>query len=141
MDQYSQRIVILDDEEIFSFSVEHYLNKAGFSQVKRFETSGEFYYHLNDGFVPDVLLLDHFLKDEIGLDILEKISQTHPDIKVIYLSAQKTAPIAVRALKLGAFAYQEKSITDIKEIIELIKSDEQMEFLAVDKDPKKTFEV
>ncbi|NVK65002.1 MAG: response regulator transcription factor [Flavobacteriales bacterium] len=130
MDLYSQRIAILDDEEIFSFSVEHYLNKAGFSNVKRFETSGEFYYHLNKGFVPDVLLLDHFLNDEIGLDILEKLNETHPDMKVVYLSAQKTAAIAVRALKLGAFAYQEKSVTDIKEIIELIKSDKRVEFLA-----------
>ncbi len=130
MDLYSQRIAILDDEEIFSFSVEHYLNKAGFSNVKRFETSGEFYYHLNEGFVPDVLLLDHFLNDEIGLDILEKLNETHPDMKVVYLSAQKTAAIAVRALKLGAFAYQEKSVTDIKEIIELIKSDKRVEFLA-----------
>ena len=129
MNPLSQRIVILDDEEIFSFSVQHYLKKAGFTDIKWFESSDEFYSHLKSGFVPDVLLLDHFLNDEIGLDLLENINKTHPQIKVIYLSAQKTANIAVRALKLGAFAYQEKSITDIKEIVELIKSDEPLGFL------------
>lgn len=133
MTHYSQRIVILDDEEIFSFSVQHYLKKEGFTDITRFESSDEFYFHLNAGFVPDILLLDHYLNDEIGLDILEKISQTHPEIKVIYLSAQKTATIAVRALKLGAFAYQEKSVTDIKEIIELIKSDSKLPFLNPDR--------
>ena len=67
------------------------------------------------------------------MDILEKIKAIVPSVKVIYLSAQKTASIAVRALKLGAFAYQEKSITDIKKIIELIKSEENAEFVSVNR--------
>jgi DNA-binding NtrC family response regulator len=122
MDTNSNRIFILDDEQIFSFSMEHYLKKAGFSDIHRFMTSKALFEKMHEQ--PDVLILDHFLNNEIGLDILEKIKQTHPNIKVIYISAQKTAAIAVRALKLGAFAYLEKSILDIQEIIELIKSEE-----------------
>ena len=129
MDTNSSRIFILDDEEIFSFSMEHYLKKAGFSDIHRFQTSEELHEKMHEQ--PDVLILDHFLNNEIGLDILEQIKQTHPEIKVIYLSAQKTAAIAVRALKLGAFAYLEKSITDIKEIIKLIKSEPNTEIQAL----------
>lgn len=129
MNYNSCRIFILDDEEIFSFSVEHYLRNAGFSDIHRFETSEELFANLNEH--PDVLILDHFLNNEIGLDILEKIKTIVPSVKVIYLSAQKTASIAVRALKLGAFAYQEKSITDIKKIIQLIKSEENAEFVSI----------
>lgn len=131
MNDNSSRIFILDDEEIFSFSIEHYLRNAGFSDIHRFETSEELFANLDAH--PDVLILDHFLNNEIGLDILEKIKAIVPSVKVIYLSAQKTASIAVRALKLGAFAYQEKSITDIKKIIELIKSEENAEFVSVNR--------
>ena len=100
----------------------HYLKKAGFSDIHLFQTSEALFEKMHEQ--PDVLILDHFLNNEIGLDILERIKNAHPEIKVIYLSAQKTAAIAIRALKLGAFAYQEKGITDIQEIVELIKSEE-----------------
>jgi DNA-binding NtrC family response regulator len=103
MNTHSHRIFILDDEEIFSFSIEHYLKKAGFSDIHRFTTSAELYDHMHLN--PDVLILDHFLDNELGLDVLENIKRSHAATKVIYLSAQKTASIAVRALKLGAFAY------------------------------------
>ena len=129
MNSNSPRIFILDDEQVFSFSIEHYLKKAGYSDVRRFETSAELFPNMSEN--PDVLILDHFLHNEIGLDILVKVKETHPALKVIYLSAQKTAAIAVRALKLGAFAYQEKSITDIEKIVELIQSEENIEFAAI----------
>lgn len=131
MNTTSIRIFVLDDEEIFSFSVEHYLKKAGFSDIHLFETSEALFDKMHE--LPDVLILDHFLKNEIGLDILERVKKIRPEVKVIYLSAQKTASIAVRALKLGAFAYQEKSITDIQEIIGLIKSEENAEFSTLKK--------
>lgn len=131
MNNYSQTIFILDDEEIFTFSIEHYLKKAGYSNIHRFESSAELFANMDKN--PEVLILDHFLQKEIGLDILEEVKKLNPSIKVIYLSAQKTAAIAVRALKLGAFAYQEKSITDIYKIIELIQSEENLEFMTVEK--------
>ena len=131
MNTHSHRIFILDDEEIFSFSIEHYLRKAGFSDIHRFATSAELYeqMHLH----PDVLILDHFLDNELGLEVLENIKHSHATTKVIYLSAQRTASIAVRALKLGAFAYEEKSIADIARIIELIQSEENLEFATVNR--------
>lgn len=131
MNYYSQRIYILDDEEIFLFSMEHYLRKAGFRDIHRFLTSKALFEQMDEA--PDVLILDHFLQNELGLDVLEKVKKMHPQIKIIYLSAQKTAQIAVRALKLGAFAYQEKSITDIEKVIELIQSEENAEFSMVHK--------
>jgi DNA-binding NtrC family response regulator len=126
MINYSQSIFILDDEEIFSFSMVHYLKKAGYTNISTFTHSSELFDKMDEQ--PAVLILDHFLDNELGLDILEQIKRTQPDVKVIYLSAQKTASIAIRALKLGAFAYQEKSITDIQKIIELIQAEENVEF-------------
>ena len=131
MNNNSQPVFILDDEEIFSFSIEHYLKKAGFSNIHRFETSEQLYANMDKN--PAVLILDHFLHNELGLDVLEEIKKTHPSTKVIYLSAQKTASIAVRALKLGVFAYQEKSITDIEKIIELMQSEKNLEFAAANR--------
>lgn len=123
MDTKTPKIFILDDEAIFSFSLEHYFTKAGFSDIHRFETSTELYPRMEEQ--PDVLILDHFLQNELGTDVLENVKQSNPELKVIYLSAQKTAAIAIKSLKLGAFAYLEKSLTDIQEIIQLINSEEQ----------------
>ncbi len=116
----TKRIFILDDEAIFALSVQHYLKKEGYSDVHRFETSDDLLDQMHQE--PNVLILDHFLTDEIGLDVLKRVKKLSPDLTVIYLSAQKTAAIAIKAVKLGAFAYLEKDITDIQEIVEIIKA-------------------
>ena len=125
MINYSQPIFILDDEEIFSFSMLYYLKKAGYTNISTFTDSAQLYGKMGEN--PSVLILDHFLQNELGLDVLEKIKSTHPDTKVIYLSAQKMATISILALKLGAFTCREKSITDIQKIVELIEAEENVE--------------
>lgn len=58
---------------------------------------------------PDLLLLDHYLPDGVGLDLLQWLQEQQADLPVIYLTSVKTAQVAVAALKSGARDYVIKS--------------------------------
>lgn len=60
----------------------------------------------------DLLLLDMKLPDMSGMDILQKIRQTNPNINIIVMTGYSTVPNAVEAMKSGAFDYLSKPFTD-----------------------------
>ena len=57
-----------------------------------------------------------------GLDVLEQNRRKHPDIPVIMISGKGTIDMAVRATKLGAINFVEKSIVTKEKIHEVLKS-------------------
>ncbi len=59
---------------------------------------------------PDILVLDLVMPNLSGLDVLERIKQTSPNLLVILLTARGTVKDAVEATKLGAFDFVAKSI-------------------------------
>jgi len=56
----------------------------------------------------DVLLLDISMPGRGGLDTLKEVSRAKPKLPVIILSMHAETQYAVRALKLGAYAYIQK---------------------------------
>ncbi len=56
----------------------------------------------------DLILLDIWLPDIDGIEVLEKTKQLYPDIAVIMISGHGSIDIAVKATKLGAFDFLEK---------------------------------
>lgn len=66
------------------------------------------------------IFLDIILENENGIEILEKIKKTYPDIEVIIISGHGTIDLAVKATKLGAFDFITKPLkTDL--ILQTIK--------------------
>lgn len=59
---------------------------------------------------PDILVLDLVMPNLSGLDVLERVKQTLPNLLVILLTARGTVKDAVEATKLGAFDFVAKSI-------------------------------
>ena len=59
---------------------------------------------------PDLILLDIMMPEISGIEILQKIKKTHPELPVIILSGQEDVDIAVKAIKMGAFDYISKPI-------------------------------
>ncbi len=60
---------------------------------------------------PDAILLDVKLPDGNGIDALESIKKSMPQIPVIMISGNSNISDAVKAIKLGAFDFLEKPLS------------------------------
>jgi DNA-binding NtrC family response regulator len=56
----------------------------------------------------DVALVDMVMPGITGVELLEKMKASHPEVEVILLTGQGTIDSAVRAMKLGAYDYLTK---------------------------------
>jgi two-component system response regulator AtoC len=114
--------------------LQHYLSLNPDYEVKRFESSREFFDRLHEK--PDVVTLDYSMPDMDGSEVLKKIRDVHPDIQVIIISGQEDVGTAISLLKNGAFDYIVKdddtkdriwnSILHLKEINGLRQEVEQL---------------
>jgi len=60
---------------------------------------------------PDLVLLDVWLPDRDGLDVLKDLKSLHPQLPVIIISGHGTIETAVKATKMGAFDFVEKPLS------------------------------
>lgn len=85
------------------------LNQLGYSNIKIFESGEEVLNNLYKS--PVIILLDFNLKGEKnGFEVLLEIMSFNPDIKVIFISEQRSIQTAVDTLKHGAFDYIQKDL-------------------------------
>ena len=68
----------------------------------------------------DVVVLDIAMPDFSGLDVLNEIKRTKPELSVLMLSIYPEEQYAVRALKAGACGYLTKKVAP-KELIRAIR--------------------
>ena len=103
-----QKILVIDDDKSICESLRLYLTEEGYEVgtaltgedgLKRAQISGW-----------DVIVLDIFLSDVDGLDILRRLKTVVPDASVIMITAFHDMPTTVRAMKLGAVEYIHKPI-------------------------------
>jgi len=62
----------------------------------------------------DLVLLDVMMPEMNGLDVLERIRASHPDVAVVMMSGNATIDTAVSATKLGAHDFVEKPLSSDK---------------------------
>jgi DNA-binding NarL/FixJ family response regulator len=76
---------------------------------------------------PDVIILDYYLdgveKNAMnGIETLDKIKASHPDIPVVMLSSQDKIDIAISCMHHGAYDYVVKSETAFIRLQKIISS-------------------
>ncbi len=76
----------------------------------------------------DLVILDVWLPNMGGIDVLKEIKKEYPSIEVIMISGHANIDIAVKAVKLGAYDFLEKPLS-LDKIINLIKNALKMEEL------------
>jgi len=75
----------------------------------------------------DCVILDVWLPDTDGIDVLSRINKLYPEVAVIMLSGHGSIDIAVRSTKLGAFDFiqkppaMERIITSVNNAIEQVR--------------------
>ncbi|AEH22922.1 two component, sigma54 specific, transcriptional regulator, Fis family [Thermodesulfobacterium geofontis OPF15] len=102
-------IWILDDEKGILETLEDILKDENF-QVRSFLWGKELLKEINFK-QPKVILLDLWLKDIDGFEVLEKIKKTYPEVQIIVISGHGNIETAVKAIKMGAFDFIEKPLS------------------------------
>jgi two-component system OmpR family response regulator len=127
------RLFLVDDDAVFLKSMEIEFLQAADFVIETF-SSGELCIE-NLSHTPDVIILDYHL-DGItpgamnGIDTLDKIKASHPDIPVVMLSSQDKIDVAINCMHHRAFDYVVKSETAfvrLQKIITTIFSYKKME--------------
>ena len=114
-----KNIIVVDDDRSIRVVISTALTRAGYN-VKSSGTAAGMWRLVESDFA-DVLITDVGLPDGDALDILPKLQQNNPNLKIIVMSARTTLLTAVRAEKKGAFEYLPKPF-DLDELLNLVSS-------------------
>jgi two-component system nitrogen regulation response regulator GlnG len=108
---------VVDDDESVRWVLEQALKQA--HMIPRCFESGQHFFGALERDRPDVIVTDIRMPDMTGLELMERLAQTDPDIPVIVITAHSDLDSAVSAYQGGAFEYLPKPF-DIDEAIELV---------------------
>ncbi|GAW65458.1 fis family transcriptional regulator [Geoanaerobacter pelophilus] len=97
------RILVVDDEKLISWSLATMLKKEGYD-VETAASGNEAILRFTE-FRPQLVLLDVCLPDVNGLDLLKRFKAANEDLYVIMITAYAHADSAVQALQEGAEDY------------------------------------
>ncbi|MCL1949817.1 MAG: response regulator transcription factor [Turicibacter sp.] len=101
-------IMLLDDHELFSLSLE-YLLKDAISTYQYFSKEEALFKELAE-MLPDILLLDINLKVGTGLDVGKRVLEKYPDLKITFLSGYDLEEYQYQAHKMGARGFIRKDL-------------------------------
>ena len=104
-----KKVLIVDDEESVVQSIEGVLEDEGFRVAKA--RSGEEAIKVFQQEEPDVTLLDIWLPEMDGIEVLKRLKWIAPECQVIMISGHATISTAMTAVKLGAFDFIEKPLS------------------------------
>ena len=100
------RILVIDDDQSICESLSLYLSEEGYGVgVAHSASEGLAKFRAESW---DAVILDIFLSDIDGLEVLSRIRKEDPGANVIMITAFHDMPTTVRAMKLGAVEYIHK---------------------------------
>lgn len=115
------RIAIADDHEIVRNGLSIIIENTRGMQVNIAASSHHELLQMLEVDEADMLILDLNLGDVNGLGSLEAITERHPALPVLVLSAYPEEEYAIRAFKAGASGYLNKAVVS-SELIEAIQT-------------------
>ena len=119
------RLFLVDDDVVFLKSLEiQFLEHADFS-LEIFTTGEDCIGNLSHN--PDVIILDYHLdgvdKNAMnGIQVLDKVKSSNPDIPVIVLSSRDKIEVAIDCMHHRAFDYVVKSETGFVRLQKIIST-------------------
>ncbi|KAE9657697.1 sigma-54-dependent Fis family transcriptional regulator [Pseudomonas fluorescens] len=99
-------VIVVDDEASIRTAVEQWLSLSGF-EVQLFSRAEECLAHLPKDF-PGVILSDVRMPGLSGLELLAEVQRRDADLPVILLTGHGDVPMAVEAMRDGAYDFLEK---------------------------------
>ena len=108
------KALIVDDEEEFLETLAERFRLRGIETSTA--TDGERALNLIEEDPPSYVVLDVVMPGMSGLEVLQRIKETHPQITVILLTGRGSTRDGIRGMRLGAADYLMKPI-DIDELL------------------------
>lgn len=115
------KVAIVDDHELVRCGLRRLLDDSDGIEVVAEGTSGEDAYQIARDSAPNVMLLDLKLEGISGLEATRKIVQSHPEVRVVMLTACSDDTYPSRLIKAGAQGYLTKGC-EFDEVLMAIKS-------------------
>ena len=127
-------IWIVDDDESIRWVLEKALARENLA-TKSFSNARDVISALNHE-TPQVLVSDIRMSGQSGLELLQKVKESHPELPVIIMTAFSDLDSAVAAFQGGAFEYLAKPF-DLDKAVELIRRalEESLREASVDQSP------
>jgi len=114
----TRKLLVIDDDEISCRLMEAIFAPRGFEVLMAHDGPAGIERIAKDD--PDIVFLDLKLPGLSGIEVLEKVRVSHPELPVLVLTAHGEAKTAVRATQLGAVDYLTKPI-DHEEIVLVVR--------------------
>jgi two-component system response regulator FixJ len=103
-------VFVIDDDPAMRDSLDFLLGSAGF-KVTLFDTAADFL-DAHAGLRFGCLISDVRMPDINGMDLLRRLKANASSLPVIIMTGHGDIPLAVEAMKLGAFDFVEKPFED-----------------------------
>jgi len=103
-------ILIIDDEQVLLEGCRQVLEEKGY--VTATADNGERGLQLIRELNPDLVLVDLKMPGKSGMEVLQEIESTHPNLVKIVITGYSTVSLAVEAMKKGADDFIPKPFTD-----------------------------
>ena len=110
-------ILIAEDDRSIRVVLEQALSRAG--HMVRATESGKILWDWIEAGEGDLVITDVLMPDVNGLDLIPRIKNKRPNLKVIVMSAQNTLLTAIKAAERGAFEYLPKPF-DLAEVTSIV---------------------
>lgn len=102
------KVLLVDDHELVRTGFRRILETSNEFKVVGEASNGEDALRLADTLHPAVVLMDVFMPGMGGIETTSKLTQKHPEIKVIALSMHFEAPFPCQMNEAGALGYLTK---------------------------------
>ena len=140
----SAKILIVDDELIMRESLSGWLQRDGYS-VDTAPSGEEALEKLKEARF-DIMLVDIKMEGISGLEVLQQVKESDPDVAVVMITAYGSIPTAIEAMKNGAYDYMLKPFDPnelgvlIEKIIRYQEQEREMLFLREEHKERTRFE-
>ena len=105
-----ERVLIIDDEQVLLEGCKQILEEKGY--VTATAESGDLGLKLIREWNPDLVLVDLKMPGKSGMEVLQEIEGTHPNLVKIVITGYSTVSLAVEAMKKGADDFIPKPFTE-----------------------------
>lgn len=131
-------ILIVDDEASYLNLLQNLLNDEGYNNIIT-ETNPLKVLNILEKKNIDLIMLDIYMPQMNGMELLDKVNQKFPQIPVIMVTAVEDVKLALEAINLGAYEFITKP-PDLDRLFLTIKRALEKKLLSLERDALRNFD-